>query len=198
VLNKLCDKKEIPNCFANKHDIIDITLCKNQEGKEFHNKKCISRECLECGVQKLDDYLKPLIEKVKDEDATWRYWTNKQYSRPGMKPSTGKVLENKTGSIKDLIADLKNDAQILPHHSFVAEWQKNCFEELSKKPPDNSVVMHLDFSENYSTFYQQEISSALWLKNLITVLPLVFFYQGPSCGWRQYKTCNGCFGIFVR
>lgn len=77
VLNKVCDKKEIPNCIANKHDLIDITLCKNQEGKEFHNKKCISRECLECGVQKLDDYLQPLIEKVKDEDVTWQYWTNK-------------------------------------------------------------------------------------------------------------------------
>ena len=41
---------------------------------------------------------------------------------------------------------------------------------------------HLDFSENYSTFYQQEISSAHWMKNLITVHPFVVFYKCPDCG----------------
>ena len=173
MLNKVCDKKEIPNCIANKHDLIDITLCKNQEGKEFHNKKCISRECLECGVQKLDDYLKPLIEKVKDEDATWQYWTNKQYSRPGMKPSTGKVLENKTGSIKDLIADLKNDAQILPHHSFVAEWQKKCFEELLKKTPDNSC--------RHAFGFFRKLFNLLSARNFFSTLVKKPYNSSPTC-----------------
>ena len=42
--------------------------------------------------------------------------------------------------------------------------------------------MHLDFSENYSPFYQQEISSAHWMKNLITVHSFVVFYKCPDCG----------------
>ena len=46
----------------------------------------------------------------------------------------------------------------------------------------HSVVMNLDFSENYSIFYQQEISSAHWMKNLITVHPFVVFYKCPDCG----------------
>ena len=43
------------------------------------------------------------------------------------------------------------------------------------------IVVHMDFSENYSTFYQEEIGSAHWMKNLITIHPLVAFYRCPTC-----------------
>ena len=79
------------------------------------------------------------------------------------------------------VESLEKEMEDLPHHLFVANWQKKQFGILSKNPPDKTVVMHLYFSENYSSFYQQGINSAHWMKNIITVHPTVAYYNCPDC-----------------
>lgn len=181
-LNKACDRVGIPNCKV-KHnsDLIAITACPKQDG-EFHPMQCIRRDCEHCGVQKLDIYYEPLVNAMHNEAISWNYWTTVEYSPPGKKSSKRKTLLTNTTSITELINALKDDCKYLATHLLNACWQKNNFQELSKHVPANSVIMHLDFSENYSTFYQQEISSAHWMKNLVTVHPIVVFYNCSECG----------------
>ena len=92
-----------------------------------------------------------------------------------------KVLESKRGSVKELVRGLQNDTRHLSHHQLVVQWQKTAFDVLSKDVPPDSIVLHLDSSENCSTFYKQEISSAHWMKNLITIHPVVAFYNCLQC-----------------
>ena len=100
-------------------------------------------------------------------------------TRPENIKAEGTGHKERRGS--ELIKELQDDAQELPQHLLVAQWQKSAFNMLSKSVPRNSIVVYMDFSENYSTFYQEEISSAHWMKNLITIHPLVAFYRCPTC-----------------
>jgi hypothetical protein len=181
-INKLCEKNRAAQCKISDRDhLLDITMCPKHEDDKFHKKTCIQRRCDDCGVANLHEHLKPLVDTVKDTNVTWQYWTTKSFTLPGNKTSTRKVLETKSGNILELIEELEKDAGTLAHHMLVASWQQHCFECVSKNPPVGAVVMHLDFSENFSTFYQQEISSAHWMKNLITIHPLVAYYSCPDC-----------------
>ena len=183
VVNRLCDKHQLKDLkITDKNKLMDITMCNKLQEEDLPPKQCIIRECDACGVGKLINHLQPLIDRATDEILTWQYWTNTQYNAPGKKQATRKILDIRTGPVIQLIKDLQQDAQSLSKHFMTATWQKNCFDNVSKTVPADSVVMHLDFSENYSTFYQQEISSAHWMKNLITVHPFVVFYKCPDCG----------------
>ena len=157
-------------------------MCNKLPEEDLPPKQCIIRECDACGVGKLINHLQPLIDRATDEILTWQYWTNTQYNAPGKKQATQKILDIRTGPVIQLIKDLQQDAQSLSKHFMTATWQKNCFDNVSKTIPAGSIVMHLDFSENYSTFYQQKNRSAHWMKNLITVHPFVVFHKCPDCG----------------
>ena len=63
----------------------------------------------------------------------------------------------------------------------VADWHKSLFGQLIKEVPEDKIVLHMDFAENYATFNENEISSAYWMKNLITVHPIVAYYNCAAC-----------------
>lgn len=186
-LNKMCEKHKVSG--SKLHDItglLEVTMCQKVESDEYHSMNCIRRECQVCGVHKLNEWYQSLVEITGSENVTWHFWTTKQFEdkKKGTK-STQKVLETSVSSVNHLIEELKKDSKDLAHHIHVANNQRKCFQTLSKKVPVDSVVMHLDYSENYSTFYQNEISSAHWRKNLITVHPIVAFYNCPDCNDTQ-------------
>ena len=185
-INRLCDRQKLKGCkIPDNHILIDLTLCEKDPQTENHKQyTCVTRECDLCGSGNIKRHLQPLIDRTNEEHVTWTYWTSVPYTSghgENSKQSTRKTLESKTEPVTQLIDELMVDAHSLAKHLFVAEWQKECFNTLSKTIPQESIVMHLDFSENYSTFFQNEVSSAHWVKNLVTVHPLVVFYNCPSC-----------------
>ena len=135
-----------------------------------------------CGASKLNSWFDPLVQVADTEHTSWDYRTTKQIKDTENKTkSTQKVLKTNEAPISVLLEELKKDTQEIAYHIHVASNQRKSFQSLSKKVPPDSVVMHLDYSENYSTFYQQEISSEHWKKNLITVHPIVTYYNCPEC-----------------
>jgi hypothetical protein len=66
-------------------------------------------------------------------------------------------------------------------HVFTAEWQYKQYLELKTNLPPKWVLMVLDFAENYRTFFQQEIQSAHWCYNQVTIHPIVTFYRCLTC-----------------
>ena len=117
-----------------------------------------------------------MVAVVGNDELKWQFWTTQDYVKRDLKTSKQKVVGTKKGAASELIKELQDDAQELPSHLLVAQWQKSAFDTLSKSVPRNSIVVHMDFSENYSTFYQEEeISSADWMKNLITIHPWLPF-----------------------
>ena len=184
-MNTACERAGAQGCKINEVDkLVEITVCPKQEGDKYHRKECLNRDCDHCGVNRLDTLYEPInaAHAAEEHEVTWRHWANVEYCQPGKRPSTRKTLLTKTTGLVELKDALKQDISTLSSHLLNANWQKNCFHNLSKKVPENSVVVHMDFSENYATFYQQEISSAHWMKNLVTVHPIVAFYSCRECG----------------
>ena len=58
-----------------KKKVVSATLCPTEEGKE-NRSKCLKRECKDCGVKGLQDYLKVQLEQsMKDDlEITWNKW----------------------------------------------------------------------------------------------------------------------------
>jgi len=52
---------------------------------------------------------------------------------------------------------------------------------ISKKVPSNWVVFVMDFAENYACAYQDEIQSAYWQYNQVTLHPIVAYYSCETC-----------------
>lgn len=80
-----------------------------------------------------------------------------------------------------MVIELSKEVSDLSHHLFVARWQQKAFSSLAKELPVNWVVLNLDFAENYSCENQNEIQSAYWGHNQVTIHPIVTYYNFPKC-----------------
>ena len=65
-------------------------------------------------------------------------------------------------------------------HLFNARWQHYQYQDVTSNVTDNSLVMTMDFAENFSCFYQDKAMSAHWTKNQVTIHPIVTFYACPE------------------
>ena len=68
-----------------------------------------------------------------------------------------------------------------PNHLFVAAWQYHMFSSMKKNVKEGEVVSVYDFAENYRTSYQDEVQSAHWNYNQVTVHPVVNYYSCHGC-----------------
>ncbi|KAJ8050292.1 hypothetical protein HOLleu_03436 [Holothuria leucospilota] len=64
-----------------------------------------------------------------------------------------------------------------PCHLFQAKWQQGQYYSLCKNPPEKSVVIVMDFAENYSYAMQHEVQSSHWYIAQVTLHPMVAHYQ---------------------
>ena len=87
----------------------------------------------------------------------------------------------KNGTVGKLITELLNEAAPHPQHLLNADWQNQQFSQLKSQLPEKHVLSVLDFAENYSTFYQDEVQSSYWSHNQVTIHPIVCYYRCVNC-----------------
>ena len=110
----------------------------------------IPRECNDCGVEAIEQHTAPMVAVVGNDELKWQFWTTQDDVKRDLKTSKQKVLGTKKGAASQPIKELQDDGQQLASHLLVAQWQKSPFDTLSKSVPRNSIVVHMDFWENYS------------------------------------------------
>ena len=113
---------------------------------EGGGKTCSYRECGNCNITKLGDFLKP-AENVGQ--VTWHRWTSKTV---GGKQVPRKVLETRRGTSTDLIQEFLQETSFLSEHLFRAKWQHQQFEYLRNLSPlpSSLLMMVLDFAKNFA------------------------------------------------
>ncbi|XP_070549241.1 uncharacterized protein [Ptychodera flava] len=167
---------------ANKYDLVNLTLCEKID--KFHSLQCIDRQCEKCGVHQLASKLDVLTQEHGAVDMTWMVWetTKSTIMVNGVsKLCTRKANVRKNGTLGSFVRELTEDTQKLAKHLFVASWQQQAYSQLTKSIPDNTTVVVLDFAQNYTCINQDEIQSAHWTNNQVTVHPIVSFYNCPDC-----------------
>jgi hypothetical protein len=158
-----------------KHELIELTMCP-KEHEQFCRHKCIYRTCQVCGIFMLKERLSPLCEQLQNKMVEWRKWEVRSYEHDG-KIKKKKVLITKRGRVPELVEELINETVELAKHIFVAHWQHNMFVQIRTHLPDDWALFVLDFAENYTCLAQDEIQSAHWATDQVTVHPLVVYYN---------------------
>lgn len=150
-----------------------------EKSAQYHNMACIDNTCPSCQNKgaRIKNHYAELLECSGDEKASWKRWERKKVSQKkkvteGNKISykdqeiVRRILVNKSGTIKEICDELIKDSLQPVHgvnicqHLFTAQWQNDQYRNLKANLHDKTVLMVLDFGENVTTKFQDEIKSA--------------------------------------
>ena len=99
-------------------------------------------------------------------------------------PNGKEKLQNLSfqGSFDDAFSELKLQTPIFLMHHFVKEKQSPAFKSDSDFSDTNfdTAVLQINFAENYSTFYRDEVQSTHWVKTQRTIFTAAL-WQKNKC-----------------
>lgn len=150
-------------------------LCENfpYKGKELlpsvccdtEKESCMLGDCETCGTPQ--DLYQFLSEDVhKNQEVTWKQW-----QRVNKKPILSKV----TGSLKEIVSEIEDMLPFFKKHSYIKNVQAVEFEKKKLNVNAKECVLQVDFAENYSLVSQDEIQSAHWSYEQVTIF--------TACAW---------------
>ena len=180
-LEKICTVK-----FDDIYKMVNLTLCNKPDDQKWHHKRCIDRECENCGTSKIQKVLIAQAPK-HDTDVHWKVWENVTVKTN----SKRKMIVQKTGKIQELISQTLKELESFSQHIFLAKWQYHQYNELKNNLKEGTVVMTMDFSENYRCENQREIQSAHFGYSQLTLHPIMVNYICPT------ESCNTVCTLFI-
>ena len=154
------------------HDVLsEMSVCSPPTSS------CLNRNCDHCGVENAEKHIKQNLT-CASTSVKWQSWDLVRKENGQRKEK----VEHE-GTITDLVKILMKDLTTYSKHVFVYRWQFQQYKALLAKLPSlqQIAVMVCDFAENYLCRYQNEVHSAHWGYNQVTVHPCVLFYPCLAC-----------------
>ena len=179
-INKAANTSGMKTSFNTKYSVAKATVCGD-------NMMCMERKCDICGVDRLKDIMMKEMQNIKEKRVTWQKWEDGRTE--GRNQKKQKFLKEVSGTVEDCIIDLCQQVQPLTLHLFIAKWQRDQINNLTRKPPADWVISIADFSENYRCQHQDEISAAFYHYTQATVIPIVAYYSCPECHQTVEEAC---------
>ena len=181
-----------PDSIRNVYKLINLVLCDKDVDNRFHNYKCIQGLCSIC-----QDTSSTIHHYYKDCDLNllvkWQKWEQSKvtinFRKDGVFQKgerSRRILVHHHGPLKGAIESLIEcfdkpcQGTTMPQHMFTAAWQDKQFQECKEtcvKP--NTAVAIYDFSQNFQSIQQDEIKSAHFAKQQITLHPIPTYYVDP-------------------
>ena len=170
VLNKAASQKSL-DLKATSRQLSTMTLCP-YEGTP--NRKCVDRVCENCGTQAIYQLYQPLLESFSD-DQIFKYhqWeTRTETVGKGKKRISRWVQVEKKSSIKELVDEVASCLEVFTGHLFRADFQHKVYTTLTSNLLIDQAVVVMDFSENIALEQQDQIESAHWTVQQVTLHPI--------------------------
>lgn len=144
--------------------------------KELINSITCSPENETCVLSLCKDCPKDFWDKFKgnedlNETIPWKEWANL-----GGHPK----VETRTMSCKAVLKQLKDNMEKFKIHCYVKKVQSISFEESKQSLQDYEAVVQLDFAENYALVCQDEIQSAHWSHDQVTIFTCCIWLSGQE------------------
>ena len=150
--------KVVPRLPASADDVLKETVC------SMEKEECVDRQCLTCGTDNLDE----LFASADDIPVTYYQWTYVD----------GRIQKQpETKSLADALTDLKSQLEPFARHVHDARRQHAELKHLKKNIMPGEIILHEDFSENYTLKHQHEIMQAHWSTHSVTVFTAIVFYR---------------------
>ena len=152
---------------VSKHDIVNMTLC-TYTGN-FAKKECLERQCDNCSTSSVSTH----YQQVKQNMGTikWNVWEYIQVEKNGQMKRIISCITKET-SIAEFFDAYEKDIHSLSSHLFRADWQH----EQMKKCTQQLPTMVMDFAENYSCHFQNEVQSGFFDKTQVVIHPMMLYY----------------------
>ena len=169
--------------------------CPKQGQSKHYMIKCLTRKCNDCGT-KVNDSLLPDTAESGRSQVQWFKWVSEAYVRKVgnvEKKGSQKVLQQVNDTVEDLVKELLEELKQYALHLFNAKWQYEQFLLVSENPPKDWVIMCMDFAENFTCAFQDEIESAHWNHAQVTLHPIICYYCCPKCE----KVCTSLWCLLV-
>lgn len=150
------------------HDFPATLLCKSP------NRKCWTNQCDECndasGFKR--NYT---LDEVANDDITWHV------RKKGEDGRLMKAVEE--GTVEDLLAHICDMIPQFLEHCYIkreqaAAYNKERDEAQSEDYDPEIAVIQVDFSENYTCVWQDEIQSAHWNQSQVTLFTVATWHTG--------------------
>lgn len=172
----LCEAihKAVPEFPLYSGDFVNNLVCNSE------NELCMTGKCFKC-PDWIEDFksVAPL-----DEPIEWNQWERVKESvsaKDGKEKTTTKVQKVlKEGTVEDALFSLHEKMPAFLDHVFVKRKQSKFFEEKKSTLQPDEAIIQVDFSENYTCLHQDEIQSAHWHKEQVTIFPVVIWSKDSS------------------
>lgn len=156
-------EKSFPN---NGKILVDMLVCSS------NSEICMKNKCDNCITNNLSTGLKNLFKQDQMTiDISWKQWTDSEEKL--------KLVEVK-GSVHDCIKEIEKQFIYYKWHLFIKRSQAAYFEETKDKLKDGEAVLQVDFAENFTATSQDEIQSAHWVHQQITIFTAVAWMSGEE------------------
>ena len=125
---------------------------------------CILGKCKDCGPVGLD--FQPILDTKESREGIVEYdcWG---------KGDTKRTLLKMKESVCEKI---RKQTRMVAMHKFDATWPWNQFVCARENLQAGELLMVLDFAENYKTTFQNEVQSAHWCYEQVTIHPFACYY----------------------
>ena len=163
-----CADSDLP---ITKQDLSSASMCKGGE----LSADCINRECSSCGTKTLRDVYKTILQQKGESKLNWYQWQYVSMEKDGQIKRCISCVQQET-SFDEFLGQVIGDLEKYTSHAFRAQWQADQMKECIKNLQDCEVVMVMDYSENYSCRYQNEVQSAFWDQVQVTIHPVMTYY----------------------
>lgn len=122
-----------------------------------------------------------LITDDGDKLVAYHKWVYVKSEREG-KVKTTMSCAQKAVQFKEFFQELLNEMETYPAHIFRASWQQRQMALCISTLEPGEAMMLLDFSEYYACRYHNEVQSAFFDHNQVTILPVMVYYRGEGTG----------------
>ena len=164
------------------HELMKMMVC------DCDSKECMVHRCQNCpGSVVLTDFLlQQLINEGDDyednengEMIQFQQWTTVDRFQ----------LVQQSLPVKEFVDVLVDKINDLTGHSYIAKAQAQYFKRCKEELADDSVIILVDFAENYKFIIQDEVQSYHWNQQSCTLHPVVLYFKADGI----LKSSSLCF-----
>lgn len=165
--------KDRETCLCQKHENIQLKIeklfslklisSKNAESLlqtvccDVNNKGCMYRDCSQCGEKSIEF---SQSHSSDDDVVVWAEWVTESdtYEKgTEIKPVKRTIKKTQRGTVHELKSKLVSDMATFSTHVFNIRHQFRAYRHLKETLAHDEIVVHIDFSENWSCKYASEI-----------------------------------------
>lgn len=176
----LCDclSKEVSEFPSYSSEFVDNFVCSSA------SEECMLGKCAKC-----PNYLNSFKDSSSAKDLpliTWYEWERVDVLVSGKKSTSKKKVVKKMmkvckeGTINDALAKLEEKMPSFLQHVFIKRKQSVYFEETLNNLTEEECVIQVDFAENYSCSYQDEIQTAHWSQEQVTLFTVAVWTKAKA------------------